>query len=1288
MKYLKASILILTTLFCLTSQARPGKKTENWADYVIPLPHEMKVSGSVVINADDLRLEPTGSKDSQIQSAEWIIRKAARQEGGKGKFTIRLKLQSEANGVPADMIQRLKTLPNADQAYVIHTDRSKKIITIVGNTPRGLIYGATTLIQLFKVPDSRVIPFTYIEVPFVEITDWPDIMQRGQWGQTGVFSSRHAAIEFFSRWKLNMIKKAAAGNFDRNDHKTAVLHKKNETDTYINEAWKMGILVVPYLPHIGMTFYYSDLKYALTRKNMAHLKDMLRVHGNGKRLGKHGLCLSSPLTKKYITEWLMLLAESVNGKGDQMGVYLSEGYVQCHCPKCKDKNMMLLETKVIADCYQQIKKKYPNVHLTLFLTQGSYEYNDKILAAIPKDIRICFYHGGKTYNAAKVEMIPPLLEDFAAKGGFLDVVPIVTNFWGTTVPWTGPQFIKYRCNEFVDKKLKAITSYAVPSFLYHDFNVTAFAEWSWNAKGRSPADFSRAYATVKKIYDPKLYAQWAIEAGDAGWDLAASFFCPFVGNDPAVGLYGNKELDFRYGGVGNAQPIPDYEKTMATAKKAFALSKELGLHEPMLESEITLYLLESYSLIQEISKIVHSGKTDAKISEELNKKLNRLDFCAHKIESGQLAWMKVIEAQMPPGTGPNCRSRIFHVAFMLLKTCDILRNVCAPFMIKDPRPDSRFTDLAEWSAKDFSKGKAIKTVDLTKVIPPQGGRYLVEFEHLDGYNIYIKENQMQPAIFKIGKDGKKVKLFPNTDKNAPWQMWPADHHRKVILIPPRNPGDKLLMEVNMLCGAPVPDKFPEEVPAKDRICNGIIGIRALWETGEFPIGNTLKRELKVIKPKYNAESSVSAQDNKSRNDGIIDVAVSAGYGAEPLVKVINAQEGMKATLVTTLSPEVLAPYDVLVLPQQKMHSAKKLIRAAKDITEWVVNGGGILCTHDAVGFKMYMAMFKSVGWGDKMVKGEKIKITAASPITEGLKPGTVFRPGFCYDFDGMKAGKAGTVLACGEGSGVAALISGKFGKGRVILNGMLPGTSSSLKQGKASDCMPEGVELKLFINSIKWLGSGNKKTDNKIEKKKENLVKNGSAEQGSGKKSVPDWKLYVGSGSVDWGRTSKEAHSGKYSVLFSFYDRLMKGGKARLNAAVYVGGGDGISGKEAISVEPESIYEFSFWVKGNLPRLGLRGTGWPKGDESSKSRQRLKITSVRKNGFPVRITGAPNRRYGRKAVIQPTGEWTKYSGKVTMAHNTAKFALGIAIENSSQLQPGQTVYIDDVSISKIGKVTK
>ena len=73
--------------------------------------------------------------------------------------------------------------------------------------------------------------------------------------------------------------------------------------------------------------------------------------------------------------------------------------------------------------------------------------------------------------------------------------------------------------EFVGKRLQCLCGYATPSNRFYDFNVTAAAEWSWNAHGRSERDFALAWATRQGLADPEKAADWAVTLGPVGWDV-------------------------------------------------------------------------------------------------------------------------------------------------------------------------------------------------------------------------------------------------------------------------------------------------------------------------------------------------------------------------------------------------------------------------------------------------------------------------------------------------------------------------------------------------------------------------------------------------------------------------------------------------------------------------------------------------------------------------------------------------------------------------------------------------
>ena len=58
--------------------------------------------------------------------------------------------------------------------------------------------------------------------------------------------------------------------------------------------------------------------------------------------------------------------------------------------------------------------------------------------------------------------------------------------------------------------------YAVPGNRFHEFNVMAEAEWTWNAQGRTPEEFARAYAVAQGMRRPRRVRALGRDAGSGG----------------------------------------------------------------------------------------------------------------------------------------------------------------------------------------------------------------------------------------------------------------------------------------------------------------------------------------------------------------------------------------------------------------------------------------------------------------------------------------------------------------------------------------------------------------------------------------------------------------------------------------------------------------------------------------------------------------------------------------------------------------------------------------------------
>lgn len=207
----------------------------------------------------------------------------------------------------------------------------------------------------------------------------------------------------------------------------------------------------------------------------------------------------------------------------------------------------------------------------------------------------------------------------------------------------------------------------------------------------------------------------------------------------------------------------------------------------------------------------------------------------------------------------------------------------------------------------------------------------------------------------------------------------------------------------------------------------------------------------------------------------IRVGVSAGWGDDDLIEILNAQQGIKAFKIPGFSMNALEDCDVLMVTQRS--SAIAVTRAAVMIKQWVEAGGGVLFMHGAVGHKSHIPIFDTIGAGGEVLEPEKLKPAKEHPVTAGLDRRRFFTPSSDYNYVSLKVGPSGCALAVSE-DGDAALAAGEFGEGRVVLNGIGAGAAGyhfdehdPLSPEQITDFRrPEGEELKLLLNSVRWLG--------------------------------------------------------------------------------------------------------------------------------------------------------------------------------------------------------------------------
>jgi hypothetical protein len=691
---------------------------EKWSSRVIPLPKQLQVQGSKSVSRADVVLVLPQSKDPLLTTAAGVLEPLA--TGAKG-FEIQLVLTTEMSSrCPPHLRKSLANLPNRDQAYAIQPiENGGKFggLVLAAITPLGLLYAARTLAQLVSAPSHAG---ETVEFPRCTLLDWPDLAERGEWFAGENFPD----LQWMADRKFNVIEIQPPLGFSADGSPQGNLDQK-----IVDKAAALGIEVVPIIWHMEQLASTGLFRYHPEVASTPDPSKPLPLDY------EPGVCFSQPKTIEILSAWMrqFLALPGVN----EVMVWVSEEASPCYCPLCKGREPYGTEVKGIQEAFERARQGRPGVTLQILTTQGSYTVNDKILAAASPETRIVYYDGGRTYDSSHRPMIYPLLESFARSGHWLGVYPQLTNSWRTVFPFTGPQFMRARMQEFVDKRLNGVFGYATPSNRYYQFNVTASAEWSWNSRGRSPRQFSEAYASRVGIPHPELFGEWAEMIGDVGWDLAGGRAIQEL-ILPGPALFKDKQfrdshklddLQPMQFGQGLISEFPDrqcFEARRELAAQALKLAQADGDEGMVDESRSVLGALRLLDGLVELSD-ARSLPEERKLAAA-TEALAKLDSAAQVLTNSVYRWGTTVNP-LPQGALP---SRLRDTVDFAPAVASVAWEIGRDLGIKDPYPAYRLCPLREWNTEDISSGTPATLWAQVPRLLEGPGEYNVRFQFLDG----------------------------------------------------------------------------------------------------------------------------------------------------------------------------------------------------------------------------------------------------------------------------------------------------------------------------------------------------------------------------------------------------------------------------------------------------------------------------------------------------------------------------------------------------------------------------
>lgn len=995
-------------------------EAQNWLRRVIPLPKEIAVHQLATVSPAGLRVRTIGTPGEQVQAAlAPLVTPSTKGGGDRAAFELivgRCSEQGELDGAAVPGAERLRALPNREQAYAM-APRGARALVLCALTDQGLAYAVNTFTQLVKVNAVT----ERLTIPLVTVVDWPDLAERGEWGGSCVRD-----IEWMSAVRMNLIEAHADLKIGADGHGVAQMNPQ-----VIERGRRAGVKVVPIITHLdqlGGSGLFERYPETIGQGDAARPKSLDVV----------APCFSRPKTAEMLADWMVSLAAQP-GVGT-ICVWLSEIGAKCGCADCQKAGQFTLETRACVRAWRLARERNPKVVLRILLTQGSYTDNDKVLAEVPPGVEVSYYDGGRTYDSSRDPMIYPLLADWTKSGRWLGVYPQITASWRIVCPWSGPQFIRTRMNEFQDKQLKCLCAYATPDNRLYEFNVLAAAEWSWNAKGRDEREFARAWATRKGLADIEAAADWAVTLGEVGWDVYGSGV-PFPGyfgaaarlikarQQPVLG----KGL-FRY----FTEPAR-FERDRAAVAKATALAEQL--RSPLLLTETRviggyLTMVEKlYAMATLFSRATPPADAER---EQLNRDLLAFSEAGYAVSTGLQEWERVCLGQGG--------SRLADTVQITEQTVADVSQALRPLGVRNPGLAYFRQKVGAWQDDDFEAKQSVrKTWEVTPQVAGEG-RYEVTFVYTKGWH---------------GLTMSRVALCtaPADDRTKLTEVV-VDQHPGVAAYQNRANVYTLNLErydpaLRYFVVADIGGVKSSDKPLNRRGCQGEVLMAKVRAPGQVIAPLPLLPMDPAERARYGGPKFSTANPHV--------VVVQGGYGSESLLAALTGQAGLEVLPLWTVTPAALKGVQVVVLPQPRAKESLKP-EAVKALAQFVRDGGGVITLHDAVGYRGVPPLLPEIcAGGTDKVREPAPTVAAEHAVTAGLPTGRALTIRY-YDAIAVKPGPQGTVLLAAK-SGQPLLVCGAAGRGRLVACGLAPGLDAE----EDREVAPTADELRLLTNAVRWV---------------------------------------------------------------------------------------------------------------------------------------------------------------------------------------------------------------------------
>lgn len=658
-----------------------------WQRWLMPLPKEVAISGRMTVPVAGLRLAGEATELDRNLAAE-----LGEALGSKAGLEVDLSGAALPGGPVLDFRRRpedrelLGGLRNAEQAYCLEgrADEAGARVVCRALSEHGSYFGMKTLKQLLLSSLRGHGAAATVDLPVGRVLDWPDLEERGQWGGSAL-----SDLPWLSDLKFNLLEVHAQVTVDRDGAGHAVVHPET-----LAACARYGVRVVPIIHHLEQ----------LVGSGLFEAYPMLKARdAPSDNPSRQPICFAQPEIVRPLADWLADLARTP-GITEVM-VWLSEEGKGCACEQCQGAVRFVQEVEVCVKALRMAQKSFPGLGLRVLLTQGSYDQNAQVLAALPADVKVSYYHGGRTYNTERKPMIYPVLMPHLQAGRWMGVYPTLCSNWLTVAPFSNPEFVHYRLTEFVDKGLRNIVAYIVPAACYYQVNTAAGLEWAWNARGRSPREFAMSWAVRAGLRSPEQFARWAEVLGPAAWDLYASNF-PYLESwgAPTVRIAAGKMKVELGQSIFAAFRAPEqFESNLARCGEALVLAEALGEDQFLAETRIVRAYTQVLQAVYHLSRVVRGDDglrpEDREAAEKwFTQAQGALDVLAAEYPRWDRACRGGVEAKAP--------ERFLKTADLMDRLAGALGELMEQCGLPDPGKPYRVHVIGAWKTEEFAREKS------------------------------------------------------------------------------------------------------------------------------------------------------------------------------------------------------------------------------------------------------------------------------------------------------------------------------------------------------------------------------------------------------------------------------------------------------------------------------------------------------------------------------------------------------------------------------------------------------